>query len=110
MAIMTPEEIVDKFNDRDFATFRERILKYISETPDNYRSFEESELFFKTKLQGYINRRIGQDFLQGKETGRVYELVMKRVMKYLTDRGDIERLGSYPYGKSETVIYLKKEH
>ncbi len=33
---MTPEKIVDKFNDKDFARFRERILKYISETPDNY--------------------------------------------------------------------------
>ena len=71
----TPEEMFNKYyTPEDFSKFEWRILHYMCEMCEKHGSFTETELFFHTKLEAYIDEKLSKEYLEGKQ-GTRYVLV-----------------------------------
>jgi hypothetical protein len=99
----TAEELANEFNKSDIFRFEWAILKYMCDTSDKHDTFIETELFFKTGLHGYIDKKYGQEYLHGKERN-LYKLIMERVMKSLKSRSAIEMTVTNTHGSKMTKI------
>ena len=103
MAIKTAEELANEFNNSDIFRFEWAILKYMCDMSDKHDTFIETELFFKTGLHGYIDKKYGQEYLHGKERA-LYKLIMERIMNSLKSRNAIEMTETNIHGSKMTMI------
>ena len=105
----TCEEIYRKFfTTDDLIELEWKILKYMCDMSGIYDTFPETLLFHRNDFKTFIDRKLEQEYSDDK-VGRLYKLIMDKVMTRLERRNAVEVVAEYQYGDSKMILYEKKK-
>ncbi|MBA3749419.1 MAG: hypothetical protein H0X03_00695 [Nitrosopumilus sp.] len=103
------EELLRKFiTTDDLFTMEWRILKYMCEMSGIYDTFPETLLFHRNDFKAFIDRKVRHEYSHDK-IGRLYKLIMDKIMDCLKARDAVEIVSEYEYGDSKMILYGKKK-
>ena len=105
----TCEEIYRKFfTTDDMIKLEWKILKYMCDMSGIYDTFPETLLFHRNDFKTFIDRKLEQGYSDDK-VGKLYKLIMDKVMTRLEQRNAVEVVAQYRYGDSKMILYEKKK-
>ena len=105
----TCEEIYRKFfTTDDLIELEWKILKYMCDMSGIYDTFPETLLFHRNDFKTFIDRKLEQGYSDDK-VGRLYKIIMDKVMTRLERRNAVEVVAQYQYGDSKMILYEKKK-
>jgi len=73
-----------------------------------YGTFPETLLFHRNDFKTFIDRKLEQEY-SGDKVGRLYKLIMDKVMTRLERKNAVEVVTAYQYGDSKMILYEKKK-